>query len=79
MIPASREEVDQFIEATVANCQTLLELSLPLMEAILPSKHFYELIYNRCVMLICSVLSLSFPVLSHPGLVFLVLYGFMGC
>ena len=47
MIPASREEVDRFVEATVANCQTLLELSLPVMKAILPSKRFYELIYNR--------------------------------
>ena len=47
VIPASREEVDQFVESTVANCQTLLELSLPQMEAILPNKRFYELIYNR--------------------------------
>ena len=66
VIPASREEVDQFIEATVANCQTLLELSLPLLEAILPSKRFYELLYNRYVMLICFVPSLSLPVLSYP-------------
>ncbi|XP_043221446.1 autophagy-related protein 2 homolog A-like isoform X2 [Amphibalanus amphitrite] len=47
VIPGSREEVDAFVEDTVSNCQTLLELSLPVMEAILPNKRFYELIYNR--------------------------------
>ncbi|XP_037072366.1 autophagy-related protein 2 homolog B-like [Pollicipes pollicipes] len=47
VIPAGREEVERFIDSTVANCQMLLELSLPLLEAILPSKRFYELIYNR--------------------------------
>lgn len=48
-IPASRKEVLQFIENTVKNVQYNIEVHLPNVQLILPSKHIYEVIYNRLV------------------------------
>ncbi|XP_050712970.1 autophagy-related protein 2 homolog A-like [Eriocheir sinensis] len=48
-IPASRKEVLQFIENTVKNVQYNIEVHLPNVQLLLPSKHIYEVIYNRLV------------------------------
>ena len=48
-IPASRKEVLQFIENTLKNVQYNIEIHLPSVQLILPSKHIYEVIYNRLV------------------------------
>ncbi|XP_071542076.1 autophagy-related protein 2 homolog A [Panulirus ornatus] len=48
-IPADKEEVLEFIENTLKNVQLHIEVHLPNVQLILPSKHIYEVVYNRLV------------------------------
>ena len=47
VMPGDREETKEFQEKAVANTQLLIELCLPRVHAVLPSKDFFELLYNR--------------------------------
>ena len=46
-MPGDRQETREFIEKSRANTRVHLELNVPNVHAILPSKEFFELIYNR--------------------------------
>ncbi|KAK3878072.1 hypothetical protein Pcinc_017284 [Petrolisthes cinctipes] len=48
-IPATKDEVLEFIENTVKNVCFQIEVHLPNMQLILPSKHICEVVYNRLV------------------------------
>ncbi|KAK7082787.1 Autophagy protein [Halocaridina rubra] len=48
-IPSEKEEVLEFIENTLKNVQLHIDIHLPDVQLILPSKHIYEVIYNRLV------------------------------
>ncbi|KAK8735432.1 hypothetical protein OTU49_005389 [Cherax quadricarinatus] len=48
-IPADKEEVLEFMENILKNVQLNIELHLPNSQLILPSKHIYEVLYNRLV------------------------------
>lgn len=53
VIPADPEEMKQFQEQCVAQCQCAVDISLPLAYILLPSKQAFQSIYNRCG---CSLL-----------------------
>ncbi|KAG7163547.1 autophagy-related protein 2 homolog A-like [Homarus americanus] len=48
-IPADKEEVLEFMENILKNVQLHIEIHLPNVQLILPSKHIYEVVYNRLV------------------------------
>lgn len=48
VIPADPEEMKQFQEQCVAQCQCAVDISLPLAYVLLPSKQAFQSIYNRC-------------------------------
>lgn len=48
-IPSEKEEVLEFVENTLKNVQLHIEIHLPDVQLILPSKHIYEVIYNRLI------------------------------
>lgn len=48
-IPAEKEEVLEFMENTLKNVQLHIDIHLPDVQLILPSKHIYEVVYNRLV------------------------------
>lgn len=48
VIPADPEEMKQFQEQCVAQCQCAVDISLPLAYILLPSKQAFQSIYNRC-------------------------------
>ncbi|XP_055954080.1 autophagy-related protein 2 homolog B-like [Argiope bruennichi] len=45
--PADKETILQFMEQTITHSEYLYEFSLPTVNLVLPSKEFFELIYNR--------------------------------
>ncbi|KAG8189257.1 hypothetical protein JTE90_013785 [Oedothorax gibbosus] len=45
--PAQKEVIHNFIEQTVSKSEILLEFSLPTANVVLPSKEFFEMLYNR--------------------------------
>ncbi|GBM63346.1 Autophagy-related protein 2 A [Araneus ventricosus] len=45
--PADKETILQFMEQTITHSEYLYEFSLPAVNLVLPSKEFFELIYNR--------------------------------
>lgn len=47
VIPADPEEMKQFQEQCVAQCQCAVDISLPLAYILLPSKQAFQSIYNR--------------------------------
>ncbi|XP_048381059.1 autophagy-related protein 2 homolog A isoform X2 [Stegostoma tigrinum] len=47
VIPGDPEEMAQFQSQTLATSQYVLELTLPALNLLFPSKEFYESIYNR--------------------------------
>uniref|UniRef100_A0A3Q2ZNR7 Autophagy related 2A n=1 Tax=Kryptolebias marmoratus TaxID=37003 RepID=A0A3Q2ZNR7_KRYMA len=47
VIPADREEMLQFQEQCVAQCQCAVDINLPLAYILLPSKQAFQSIYNR--------------------------------
>ncbi|XP_043538919.1 autophagy-related protein 2 homolog A-like [Chiloscyllium plagiosum] len=47
VIPGDPEEMAQFQSQTLATSQYVLELTLPALHLLFPSKEFYESIYNR--------------------------------
>ena len=46
-MPATKTEMAEFSSAAVKNTRTLLELNIPIVTAFLPSKNFFEMLYNR--------------------------------
>lgn len=54
VVPGSREEILEFVENTNANAKVFLDITVPNLFVTLPSKHLYEIIYNRFV--ICFTL-----------------------
>ena len=54
VIPADPEEMQQFQAQCVAQCQCVVDISLPLACILLPSKQAFQSLYNRCVaMCVC--------------------------
>lgn len=47
VIPADPQEMKQFQEQCVAQCQCAVDISLPLAYILLPSKQAFQSIYNR--------------------------------
>ncbi|XP_072106379.1 autophagy-related protein 2 homolog A-like, partial [Mobula birostris] len=47
VIPGEPEEMAEFQSETLASSQYILELTLPALHLLLPSKEFYESVYNR--------------------------------
>jgi len=63
VVPGSREEIMEFVENTNANAKVYLDINLPCLFITLPSKHVYEIIYNRLIIYIFlnnSVLEIIF-------------------
>ena len=50
-MPGDRAEMQNFQEKAINNTRLHIELSLPNVNALLPSKDFFELVYNRWVAL----------------------------
>lgn len=51
VVPGSREEIMEFVEKTNTNAKVYLDINLPCLFITLPSKHLYETIYNRFVII----------------------------
>jgi len=51
VVPGSREEIMEFVENTNANSKVYLDINVPCLFVTLPSKHLYETIYNRLIIL----------------------------
>lgn len=51
VVPGSREEIMEFVENTNNNAKVYLDINLPCLFITLPSKHLYETIYNRFVII----------------------------
>lgn len=47
MLPADRDELNEFMQKSVSNTKMVVEIVLPNVCAFLPSKHFFEVLYNR--------------------------------
>ncbi|XP_076360508.1 autophagy-related 2 isoform X2 [Tachypleus tridentatus] len=47
IMPADKAQLADFIEKTLNNTQISLEFTLPTISLFFPSKHFYEVLYNR--------------------------------
>jgi hypothetical protein len=48
VIPGDRTEMNNFIEAASKDVMYKVELNLRSVSISLPSKHFFEELYNRC-------------------------------
>lgn len=46
-MPGNREDMADFQERASANCLTLVQLVLPLVNLYIPDQKFYEVLYNR--------------------------------
>lgn len=51
VVPGSREEIMEFVEHTNANAKVYLDINVPCLFVTLPSKHLYETIYNRLIII----------------------------
>ena len=49
ILPGTKEEIGEFIEGACRNALIQLNVTLPSITIQLPSKHLYEVIYNRLV------------------------------
>lgn len=47
ILPGSKEEIGEFIEDASHNALIQVDVTLPSVTIQIPSKHFYEMIYNR--------------------------------
>lgn len=47
VIPGDKSELEDFVQSTSSNVETLVEVTLPIVSVQLQSKRIYELIYNR--------------------------------
>lgn len=47
VLPGEKEEMREFQEKALSNTRLAVELCLPEVIAVLPSKQFFELLYNR--------------------------------
>jgi hypothetical protein len=47
ILPGSKEEIGEFIDGACHNALLQIEISLPSIVVQVPSKHFYEIVYNR--------------------------------
>lgn len=47
-MPGDRQEMNQFEETATNNTRLHIEISLPNVNVLLPSKDLFEVIYNRC-------------------------------
>lgn len=47
VMPGNREDMADFQERASANCLTLVQLVLPLVNLYIPDQKFYEVLYNR--------------------------------
>lgn len=47
LVPGNSEEIAEFIAVASKMCLTQLDLSIPKATILLPSKHFFETLYNR--------------------------------
>ena len=47
IIPGDRDEMLEFQETCLNNTEVTLDIYLPMANVYLPSKHFYEVLYNR--------------------------------
>lgn len=47
ILPGSKEEIGEFIESANNNALIQLEIILPTVIIQIPSKHLFEVIYNR--------------------------------
>jgi len=57
VVPGSREEIMEFVENTNANSKVFLDINVPNLFVTLPSKHLYELIYNRFVIFFVLIIN----------------------
>lgn len=78
VVPGSREEIMEFVENTNATAKVFLDINLPYLFVTLPSKHIYETIYNRFVLIVTffnfkykfliTLLFLDLPMICSFGL-----------
>ena len=47
LLPGNSEDIAKFVGLASKNCLRQIDISLPKMTFLLPSKHFYEVLYNR--------------------------------
>ncbi|XP_045166071.2 autophagy-related protein 2 homolog A-like [Mercenaria mercenaria] len=47
VLPADRDELNEFMQKSVSNTKMVVEIVLPNVVAFLPNKHFFEVLYNR--------------------------------
>lgn len=47
IIPGDKQEIAEFIDAASRNARLQVEISLPRANVHFPSKHLYEVVYNR--------------------------------
>jgi hypothetical protein len=47
VMPGDRQEMNDFQEKSLANTLMSVEITAPNVNLLLPTKEFYELIYNR--------------------------------
>ena len=47
VIPGDKSEIADFIDVASVNTKIKLDISLPTVSVVFPSKHLYEVIYNR--------------------------------
>lgn len=47
VIPGNRQEMMEFIEEGASSAKVQIEISFPCLSVQIPSKHLYELLYNR--------------------------------
>jgi hypothetical protein len=47
VLPADRDELNEFIQKSVNNTKMVVEIVLPNLVAFLPNQQFFEILYNR--------------------------------
>ena len=53
LVPGNTEEMTEFIGLALKNCLTQIDISIPKLTVVLPSHHFYEVLYNRLATELC--------------------------
>lgn len=59
IIPGDSAEIADFIDVASLNTRVKLDITLPTGSVVLPSKHLYEVIYNRYVLSLTHTFLLS--------------------
>ncbi|CAH1792670.1 unnamed protein product [Owenia fusiformis] len=47
VIPGDKKEIQEFVEKSISNTLMTIDITLPNVNAVFPTKAFYELLYNR--------------------------------